>query len=179
MKKFLLIIFALLFLGTSLCAKTLIVYYSHSGNTEKIALSIQELTGADLVKIETANPNHYPSDYRETVEQVRKEAATGFLPEIREIQNLDQYDTIFIGSPTWAVNASRPIVKFLTQYDLSGKTIIPFNTYKVSGAGRVHEEIIHLTLKSHHLEGAFFLGESVENSQGEVEKWLRKIKIKP
>ena len=80
--------------------KMLIVYYSWSnGNTEKIAKELQKATGADLKRIETAEA--YEGSYEEVVEQGKREADSGYKPEIRDIgADIRDYDVIAVGTPT-------------------------------------------------------------------------------
>src|SRR5690606_16382924 len=80
--------------------KILIVYLSRTNNTKAVAEMIQNQVGGDLVELQLQNP--YPENYREIVEQVDRENETGYLPPLKtEIENIDQYDTIFIGFPSW------------------------------------------------------------------------------
>ena len=81
-------------------SKSLVVYFSKTGTTEKIANEIKDITGSDIVKIETVTP--YPEDYNETVEIAQKEKTEKARPEIKiTVDNLDEYDTIYIGYPIW------------------------------------------------------------------------------
>lgn len=79
-------------------SKSLVVYFSKTGTTERIANEIKDITGSDIVKIETVTP--YPEDYNETVEIAQKEKTEKARPEIKTtVNNLDQYDTIYLGYP--------------------------------------------------------------------------------
>ncbi len=108
--------------------KKLIVYYSYTNNTKKIAEQIQKATGADICEIETVKP--YTGDYNSVVDQEGKqEVDCGFKPEIKPLKvNLEDYDTIIIGTPVWWYTYAPAVATFLSEYDLSGKTIIPFAT---------------------------------------------------
>jgi flavodoxin len=107
--------------------KKLIVYYSYTNNTKKIAEQIQMATGADICEIETVEP--YTGDYNSVVEQGKDEVDFGFKPEIKPIGvNLADYDTIIIGTPVWWYTYAPAVATFLSEYDLSGKTVIPFAT---------------------------------------------------
>ena len=111
-------------------SKSLVVYFSKTGTTEKIANEIKDITGSDIVKIETVTP--YPEDYNETVEIAQKEKTEKARPEIKTtVDNLDEYDTIYIGYPIWW--GTMPT--FIENNNLEGKTIIPFSTHKGSGLG--------------------------------------------
>ncbi|AKN31616.1 hypothetical protein Ccar_12375 [Clostridium carboxidivorans P7] len=107
--------------------KKLIVYYSYTNNTKKIAEQIQKATGADICEIETVKP--YTGDYNSVVDQGKQEVDRGFKPEIKPLKaNLEDYDTVIIGTPVWWYTYAPAVATFLSEYDLSGKTIIPFAT---------------------------------------------------
>lgn len=117
--------------------KILIAYFSHSGNTEKVAQEIHEIVGGDIVKIETVNP--YPSDYHECTEVAKAEKENNARPKLSTVvNNMEDYDTIFIGYPIWWHTAPMAIGTFLESYDLSGKTIVPFCT---SGGSDIAESM--------------------------------------
>lgn len=102
------------------------------GNTQYVAYVIQENTGADIFRIEPVNP--YPMNHEELEEVATKEKRNNAMPEIAaQVENIEQYETIFIGYPNWYADMPRIIYSFLEQYDLSGKTIIPFVTSGGSG----------------------------------------------
>lgn len=108
--------------------KMLVVYYSWTnGNTEKIAGQLADACNADIERIETVEP--YPEDYDETVEQGRREIDEGFEPEIEPLEHdVDDYDVIAIGTPTWWYTMAPAVRSFLSENDLSGKTVVPFMT---------------------------------------------------
>src|SRR5690606_9433855 len=114
--------------------KVLILYLSRTNNTIAVALMIHENVGGDLVAVELANP--YLEDYKQTVAQVAKENETGFLPPLKtKIDNIRDYDVVFVGFPTWGMQLPPPMKSFLKQYDLRGKTVVPFNTNGGYGIG--------------------------------------------
>ncbi|WP_231632079.1 flavodoxin [Flavobacterium sp. KJJ] len=114
--------------------KVLIVYLSRTGNTKIVAEIIQNTVGGDIVAIELQKP--YSKDYKENVDQVSKENERGYLPPLKtKIQNIEKYDFVFVGFPTWGMQLPPPIKSFLKQYNLDGKTIIPFNTNAGYGIG--------------------------------------------
>ena len=107
--------------------KTLIVYFSWStsGNTEKMANTIKERTGADILEIEPAVA--YPTDYNECGDVAKVELDENARPEIANLpDSIDEYDTIFIGYPIWWHTAPMIIGTFLENYDLSRKEVYPF-----------------------------------------------------
>ena len=118
----------------------LIVYLSRTGNTEAVAQMIQEEVGGTLIGIELENP--YPEDYQAIVSQVDRENETGYLPPLEtSIDNIEQYDTIYFGAPTWDMQLPPPMKSFLEEYDLSGKTVVPFNTNGGYGVGSSFDDI--------------------------------------
>lgn len=107
--------------------KKLIIYYSYTNNTKKIAKQIQKDTGADICEIETVIP--YSGDYNAVVDQGKQEIDCGYKPEIKQISvNLADYDTIILGTPVWWYTYAPAVATFLSKYDLSGKKVIPFVT---------------------------------------------------
>ena len=105
--------------------KTLVVYFSWSGNTEAMAAHIAEQTGGTLLKIEPQTP--YPEDYNETGDVAEKERDENARPEIANLpDSIEEYDTILVGYPIWWHTAPMIIGTFLENYDLTGKEIYPF-----------------------------------------------------
>ena len=169
--------------------KVLIVYLSRTGNTEAIAKMIQKEVGGDLVALELEKP--YPKDYRAIVEQVAKENESGFLPPLKtKIENIGRYDTILLGFPTWGMQLPKPMKSFLRQYDLSGKTIIPFNTNAGYGVGSSFTSVKELCPESTVLEGFVTKGGierdgiklAIKNARADevriaVHDWLVRIKL--
>ncbi len=105
--------------------KTLVVYFSWSGNTEEMASYIAQQTNGDLYKIEPKTP--YPDDYSECGDVAKVERDENVRPEIANLpDNINEYDTIFIGYPIWWHTAPMIVGTFLESYDLSGVEIYPF-----------------------------------------------------
>ncbi len=109
-------------------SKMLIVYYSWSnGNTKRIAEMLQNATGADIARIETAKP--YEGSYDDVVEQGKRETEKGFRPEIKPLKyNISDYDIIAVGTPTWWYTMAPAVLSYLSSQNWEGKTIIPFMT---------------------------------------------------
>ncbi|TWI25174.1 flavodoxin [Sphingobacterium siyangense] len=132
--------------------EVLVVYLSRTKNTKAVAEIIHRQVGGDLVGLELENP--YPAHYQTTVDQVAEENKTGYLPPLKtKIDNIGKYDFIFVGFPTWGMQLPPPIKSFLKQYDLAGKTIVPFNTNAGYGVGSSFDTIKQLCSKSKILEG--------------------------
>lgn len=167
--------------------KILIVYLSRTSNTKAVAEIIHKNVGGKLVALELENP--YPEDYQANVEQVKKELETGFLPPLKtKIDNIDRYDLIFIGFPTWSMELPPPMQSFLKQYDFSGKTIVPFNTNAGYGIGSSFETVKQLCTDSEvtkgystkggkEKDGVLFVmkGDKEVEVQAEVKKWLQEL----
>ena len=169
--------------------KVLIVYLSRTNNTKTIAEIIHKNTGGTLVALELEKP--YPENYRVTVEQVVRENETGYLPPVKtKIDSIQNYDVVFVGFPTWGMKLPPPMKSFLKQYDLSGKTIVPFNTNDGYGIGSSFDTVKELCPKSKILDGFSIKGgtesdgrirlskeENVKDAETKVKKWLQEIKL--
>lgn len=132
--------------------KILIVYLSRTNNTKVIAEMIRNWVGGDLVAIEVEKP--YPADYHEMVAQVERENKTGYLPPLKtKIDSMAKYDVVFVGFPTWGMQLPPPVKRFLQQYDLRNKTILPFNTNAGYGVGSSFQTVKKLCPKSNIPEG--------------------------
>jgi len=169
--------------------KVLIVYLSRTNNTKTIAEIIHKNVGGTLVALELEKP--YPENYRATVEQVVKENETGYLPPLKtKIDSIQNYDVVFVGFPTWGMKLPPPMKSFLKQYDLSGKTIVPFNTNDGYGIGSSFDTVKELCPKSKILDGFSIKGgtesdgrtrlskeENIKDAETKVKKWLQEIKL--
>ncbi len=108
----------------------LVVYFSAEGHTQSVAERIVELTGADIHRIEAAEP--YAENPYDDSDRIQREAYNDLRPEVANLPNKDviaKYDTIFVGSPCWWHQPAMVVCTFLNAYDLKGKVIIPFFTY--------------------------------------------------
>lgn len=176
MKKFIILLSALFTANAAVNAKTLVVYYSHSGNTRVVAEQIAKDTGGDIFEIVPVKA--YPEEYRTLTDQAKKEINENHKPAIKgKVADISQYDVIIVGSPCWWSTIAPPVATFLSSYDLSGTTVVPFMTHGGSGMGHSEADIKKLCPKSTLLEGLPVSGNAVNNSQGDVSAWLRKIKI--
>ncbi len=169
--------------------KILIVYLSRTNNTKAVAQMIHNYAGGKLVALELEKP--YPENYKAIVDQVAAENAAGFLPPLKtRIDSIGKYDVVFVGFPTWGMQLPPPIKSFLKQYDLGGKTIVPFNTNGGYGIGSSFETVKTLCPTSQFLEGfstkggierdgVLFVmeGEKQKAVEGEVKGWLQNIKM--
>lgn len=153
--------------------KILVAYFSYSGNTRKLAQQIQKLTGGDLFEIQTVKA--YPKEYTPCTEVVKKEKEDNARPELKtKVKDMKQYQVVFVGCPSWWHTAPMAIFTFLESYDFAGKTVIPFCTHESREDG-AFAAIEKLTPKSRHLKGFDTYGNSVDNDEPKVKKWLKEI----
>lgn len=145
------------------------------GNAELIANWIAEETGGDLFSIKTQNK--YSSDYDECLNQARKERDNNERPALVErVNNIDDYDVIFLGFPNWWYTCPMAVFTFVESYDLSGKTIIPFCTHGTGGLSRTIRDLKKLLPDNCEvLEPIGVYRPEVKNSKNKVLDWLRKL----
>ncbi|MFR4987751.1 flavodoxin [Anaerotruncus colihominis] len=146
------------------------------GATEYVAYLIQGKIGGELYSIQTLEP--YPTDFDAVVEQNHEESAAGVLPALAD-GNLDisQYDTVFLGYPVWASSVPQAIQSFLTRYDLSGKTVVPFCTHDGYGAGISYREIAAAEPQAAVLAGIAIQAENILDAQGAIADWLEGLEL--
>lgn len=115
--------------------KILLVYFSRTNNTDEVAQFLQTLVPtANVLRLEVAEP--YPESYQETLTRVQAEIAEGARPALTNLPTeIDEYQTIILGSPIWYGSISLPVMTFLDNFDWNGKTILPFITHGGGGAG--------------------------------------------
>ncbi|HPC02535.1 MAG TPA: flavodoxin [Syntrophales bacterium] len=157
--------------------KVLIVYFSRTGNTREIAHQIHEMAGGDIVELRTVEP--YPNAYNEVVEQAREELRSGFKPALKtKVERIGSCDVVFVGSPNWWGTIAGPVKTFLSEYDLSGKTVIPFITHAGSGLGGSVADIAALCPNSTIPDGLAVWGENAKNARNDVSAWLSGLGMK-
>ncbi len=159
---------------TATASRTLVAYFSRSGNTRVIAGQLHRELKADLFEILPATP--YPEDYEQTVEQARQERDAGVRPPLKaSVPNIAAYDTVFLCFPIWGETAPPIVRSFLAAHDLAGKTIRPVITHGGYGLG---DSLA--VLKSHapsaRLEPAFSMEADQERrTMTQVREWLGAI----
>jgi len=154
----------------------LIAYYTHSGNTQEIAEQIRELVGGTLFRIEPVEK--YPRNYQEVLKVSKVEIDNGTKPPLtKTVDNINQYDSIFVGSPNWYSTIAPPVTTFLSQYDLSGKIVIPFVTHAGGGVARCITDIKKLVPNSTVLEGFVISGSRTATASHKLQEWLRDIQV--
>lgn len=141
------------------------------GNVEFLATIIQDTVGGDLFQIEAVQ--QYPLEHDALVEQAAREQDENARPELAtHIDNLEQYDTIFLGYPNWWGDLPMPLYTFLEEYDLSGKTIIPFCPHGGSGFSRTESTIAQLQPGATVSENGLTISRNdVAQSREEVAQW--------
>lgn len=156
--------------------KTLIIYFSHSGNTEYFANEINLRVKGDMHKIITVQG--YPDDYDTTVDIAKKEQNDNFRPKLTsKAPNLSEYENIFIGYPNWWGTLPMALFTFFEENDFSGKNLIPFTTHEGSYFGRSLGDLEKLNPNATILEGLEIRGRSVKSSSAKnnIDSWLKKL----
>ena len=143
------------------------------GNMQYMAMTIQEAIGGELFRIETKKK--YPLEHETLVNQAKEEQNEEVRPELAtHIENVEQYDIIFLGYPNWWGDMPQPLYTFLEEYDFSGKTIIPFNSHGGSGFSNTIEEIKKLqpnaTVRD---DGLSISRNDVADSEQEITDWAK------
>ena len=165
--------------NTGLCkcpGKTLIVYFSWGGNTKTVANHIHDLIGGEIVEVETVIP--YPDTYEEVTQIAPGELASDYRPELKtKVDNMDEYNTLIVGTPIWGGHLTPAMKSFLASYNLSGKAIAPFCTHGGSGTAQSVNDILSVCPNSTILGSLAVYGSQAESSRADVERWLKQINI--
>lgn len=142
------------------------------GRVRAVADMIQENVGGDLFSIRTSVV--YPTNGGELIDYAAQEQDENARPELTShIENLDQYDTIFIGYPNWWADLPMAVYSFFDEYDFSGKTIIPFNVHNGSRFSRTIQTIEELEPDATVIEDGFTVSEqTVAEAAPDVADWL-------
>lgn len=157
-------------------SKSLVVYFSWSGNTENVAKSIQTQTNSDLFEIVPKTP--YSDDYNTVVDLAQEEQKNNARPEIADVvENIDQYDVIYVGFPNWWGDIPMILYTFFDTYDLSGKTIAPFCTSGGSGLSNTVNEMKELEPNAIVTDGLHIGSEVSSSPDDAVSQWLNEIGV--
>lgn len=145
------------------------------GRIRALADMIAEATGGDLFSIQTSTK--YPGDGRKLVEYAQEEQDKDARPELTtHIKNLEQYDTVFVGYPTWWYDLPQVLYSFFDEYDLSGKTIVPFNSANGSRFSGTIGTIQELEPDAKVIENGLSVDEGdVAGAQTQVNDWLKEL----
>lgn len=159
--------------------KTIVIYYGYGNHTKMIAERIKEKIGCEILEIQPKIP--YSTDYQTVVDETEDNLESRKTPEIKDFDiNLDEYDMVILGTPVWWYTITPPIRTFLTKYDLSGKTVIPFAT-NAGWLGRTFDEIKELCKGKVMNEMSIkFTTDHKENKLvtkiSEIEEWINSLK---
>ena len=141
------------------------------GNTQYMAQVIQQATGADLFRIEPAEP--YPTDHETMVALAADEQEQNARPAIQgQVEDLEAYDRIYIGYPIWWGDMPMILYTFFDQYDLSGKTIVPFGTHGGSGFAGTPDTIEQLEPQATVLEGLTISRDQIQDAEQQIVDWV-------
>lgn len=176
MKKILSVAITAAAFGSIADAKTLVAYYSRSGNTAHTANLIQAATDADIFEIKTAHADYYPTEYTPMTQVAKQEIENGTLPPINDAPDLTQYETIFVGTPIWWGTMASPVRTFLKNNSFAGKNVIPFATHGGGGAGTAFQDIANLTTDATNSQGYSIYGDNATSEN--IDAWLKQIDVK-
>lgn len=147
------------------------------GNTQYVATIISEATGGDLFEIKTEG--RYPSSHKALIEAAKQEIDSNARPKLTtHIENIEDYDVVFVGFPNWWYDMPMPLYSFFDEYDLSGKTVIPFCTHGGSRFSDAMETICQLEKDATIVDGHAIARDQVADSKEEILEWLTEIGMK-
>ncbi len=157
--------------------KKLVVYYSYTGNTKKIAEEVKNKLNCDILELEPEIS--FSDDYDEVVEEYQNNSIDNKEVPIKDVNvNLDEYDEIIIGTPVWWYTISPVVVTFLKKYDLSGKKIYPFAT-NAGWLGKTFKDFSKLCPNSEVEDGMNILFESysdkLRTNMSEIDEWISRL----
>ena len=133
------------------------------GNTEIMAESIRDLTGADLWKVESVE--EYPYHYQECCDVAKEEIHNQVRPKVKnELKNIEDYDVIYIGGPVWWGHYPCPLLTVLEKLDFHGKTMMPFTTHEGSGLGDIMDDIQKICVGADIKPGLAIYGSNAKNA---------------
>ena len=146
------------------------------GNTQYMAQVIQETTGADIFRIEPVTP--YPTDHSTLVSLASQEQSGSARPAIQgRVNNMDDYDVIFVGYPIWWSDMPMIMYTFFEQYDLSGKTVIPFSTHGGSSFAGTPTTIQRLEPEAKMLDGLTISRNNIQDARQQIVDWVNGLAL--
>ncbi len=158
--------------------KVLVVYWSLTGNTKKLAGMIKDMTGGELFEIRPEFDYLSVKSRTEMENLGKKQVDEGFQPELKtKVENIGQYDLIFVGSPVWWYSVTPPVMSFLTKENLKGKKVVPFCTCG-SAYGNFFSQFKSAIPDSKYMEGISVTDSELTNEtelKNKVEKWLEAV----
>ena len=166
-------------------SKAIVIFFSHAGenysvgnikvgNTKIVADYISEITGAD--QFEVVAVKSYDMPYNKLIEVAKKEQQAGEKPAFKgKIDNLADYDIVFVGTPIWWGTFPQVMFTFFDKYDLNGKKVYPFSTHEGSGLGSIVRDLRRIYPKADIQKGFSIYGHDVRTGKDKVTKWLSGI----
>lgn len=143
------------------------------GNTEAAAGMIQQLTQAELFRLEPVQA--YSDGYNDCIAEAQADQRRNARPELKRYpESLEGYDTIYLGYPNYWGTMPMCVFTFLEHFDFTGKTILPFCTHEGSGMGRSEADIKRLCPGATVKKGLALHGGSVQSAGADIDKWLKK-----
>ncbi len=151
--------------------RTLVLYYSQTGNTKAVAEEIANRLGADIEEIVAVNP--YNPDFQATIQRCLQEREQGVTPEIQPIKaDLSKYDIVFLGYPVWFGTYAPPVITWLNSVNLTGKKVVPFCTFGSGGLESSVAELRKCQPNADVLDGYGVRAARLEAMPKEVEQFL-------
>lgn len=152
--------------------KTLVLYYSQTGNTKAVAEEIARKLGADIEEITMTDP--YDPDFQATIDRCKKDQEQGILPEIQPVKaDIANYDVVFLGFPVWFGTYAPPVTTFLNGADFSGKKIVPFCTFGSGGLESSVKDLAATESGAEILPGYGVRAARMEAMPAEVDNFLK------
>lgn len=156
--------------------KILVAYYSYSGNTKAVAGQIAQALGADLFEINTVEA--YPASYGDLLDKAKQEINSGTKPALSaRVENMAQYDVVFIGSPNWWGTIAPAVSSFVSQYDWQGKAVAGFVTHGGGGMQNCERDLKNQLSGATFLQWAAFPGKSSGADAEDLQAWLNKLAL--
>lgn len=153
--------------------KSLVIFYSWSGNTRGVAAQIHQKVGGDLVELELTTP--YSTNYNTCLDEAKRDQQQGARPELKtRIPDISRYDVVYLGYPNWWATIPMPIASLLEAYDFSGKTIAPFCSHGGGRLGQSVTDIAKLAPSARITEGLSVHYSGGSSLSRDIDSWLGK-----
>ena len=155
----------------------LVVYFSWSGHLDSMAHWVADETGGDILRVLARD--EYAESYNETVDRAKKELNENARPEITvslSTEQMEKYDTVFIGFPVWWSDIPMPLATFIESVDLTGKTVIPFFSHEGTSNGGNSLSTVEALAKGATVKTGDTLsvrGSKVADSESDVRNWVK------